>query len=51
MGNDKARGSGAAYGFTSASHFRRVFRSTYGMPPAEFRAAYTAAGVLGAEPT
>jgi AraC-like DNA-binding protein len=30
----------AARGFASASHFSRVFRDRYGMPPAEFRAAY-----------
>lgn len=29
-----------AHGFTSASHFSRVFRDQYGLPPAEFRIVY-----------
>ncbi len=33
----------AARGFTSASHFSRVFRDRYGMPPALFRAVYPTA--------
>jgi hypothetical protein len=27
----------ARWGFTSASHFNRLFRRTYGLPPASYR--------------
>jgi AraC-like DNA-binding protein len=30
----------ARWGFVSVPHFHRLFRDTYGLPPAEFRAAH-----------
>jgi len=33
----------ARWGFTSASHFNRLFRNAYGLPPGEYRQANTAA--------
>jgi AraC-like DNA-binding protein len=37
---------GARWGFTDPSHFNRVFRAAYGVPPGEFRSAYASSSAL-----
>jgi AraC-like DNA-binding protein len=39
-------GIAARWGFSSAAHFSRVFRDAYGMPPGEFRRAYSSPPTL-----
>ncbi|TCO28233.1 helix-turn-helix protein [Kribbella steppae] len=36
---------GVRWGLTNPAHFNRAFKGAYGLPPAEFRAAYSALGV------
>jgi AraC-like DNA-binding protein len=38
------------WGFTNAAHFTRAFRSTYGLPPGEFRTAHSQPGLPTATP-